>query len=117
MTETIITVVIAVLGSNGLFALIQYIISRKDRKNDRLKAIDERLAQIEKRQNRQEVDACRQQLLTLMSDYHDDKAEILRLAEHYFSDLKGDWYMTDIFSKFLEKNKINVPLWFKLGGS
>lgn len=43
--EQIITIISAVIGSTGLFTFIQYLISRKDKKNDKLdglkKSIDE----------------------------------------------------------------------------
>lgn len=47
-----------------------------------------------------EVGATRTQLLTLISNYPDNESEIMKVAEYYFGDLKGDWYMTEIFSKW-----------------
>jgi hypothetical protein len=43
----------------------------------------------------------------------DEKKEILTLGQHYFDDLKGNWYMTDIFYKWLEEKGHSKPDWFK----
>lgn len=59
-----------------------------------------------------EKDNVRTQMLVLMSVYPKEEAELLKLAEHYFADLKGDWYMTSLFNKHCEKYKIAKPDWF-----
>lgn len=55
-----------------------------------------------------ELDTVRAQLLTLMSEYPEDESEILKVAEHYFKDLDGDWYMTSLFTKWAEARGIDV---------
>ncbi len=55
-----------------------------------------------------ELDTVRAQLLTLMSEYPEDESEILKVAEHYFKDLDGDWYMTTLFTKWAEARGIDV---------
>ena len=40
-TGLIVTVVVAVLSSSGLFALIQFLINRHDKKNDKMKELKE----------------------------------------------------------------------------
>lgn len=55
-----------------------------------------------------EMDSARSQLLVLMSDYPDNESEILKVADYYFNNLKGDWYITDLFSKWAESRGINV---------
>ena len=99
--EAIIAIIVAVLGSN----LIQFFVGRRDKK----KGIQEQLTKLEK-------DSCRTQLLVMMSDYADEKTEIMTLSEHYFKDLKGDWYLTDLFDKWLKEHKIRKPDWFPHGG-
>ena len=54
-------------------------------------------------------------MLVMMSDYPDEKSEIMTLAEHYFKDLKGNWYLTDLFDKWLSAHHIARPQWFKGG--
>lgn len=96
------TIVVSVLTSNGLFALIQFLLSRHDSK----KNVKGKLAVLEK-------DGLRTQLLLLILLRPDEHTEILRIAEHYFKVLQGNWYMTSIFNKWLEENLDGVkPEWF-----
>ena len=101
MTE----ILIAVLSSNALLALIQHLIQRRDGRKEDLKELKANMHKLER-------DSVRQQMLILMSDYPEDLREIMTLAERYFVQLKGDWYMTTIFNKWLEKNSIAKPEWF-----
>lgn len=103
-------IIIAVLGSGalsaliaGAFSLISNTINSKKEDND-------------KRFLRLETDGIRTQLLVLLSDYPDNTEEIMRVAEHYFYDLKGDWYMTSLFYKWLTDNNIAEPAWFDKDG-
>ena len=105
-TEIIVALIalaggIAAEGAKVLFAWI----GRKLGKGDAL-------SRIEKKQDKLERDSCRTQLLLLMSDYPDQTEEIMRLAQHYFADLRGNWYMTGLFNHWLEENRIGKPEWF-----
>ena len=106
MRELILPVVIAIIGSSGLMSFFQFLITRKDK-------IGERLASIDNMLNRLEKDGCRTQLLILISDYPGRQDEIMKLAKHYFYDLKGDWYLTSLFEKWLKDNEMLKPSWFK----
>lgn len=105
MTSTTVSIVTAVLVSNGLFAFVQYLITRHDTK----KNIKGRLAVLEK-------DVLRTQLLMLILLRDEEKQEILTIAEHYFTEppegLGGNWYMTSIFNKWLASKQIGKPDWF-----
>lgn len=101
------TIIVAVLASNGLFALLQFLISRHDQKKN-----------IKGRLDRLEKDGLRTQLLLLMLLMPEEKKEILTIAQHYFAKppngLGGNWYMTSLFDKWIEKNLNGVkPEWFK----
>lgn len=102
----IVKIILACLGSTGLFSFIQFLIQRKDKKNGELYQIKSTLNKLEK-------DTCRTQMLLLMSDYPEEKKELLTLAEHYFSHLKGNFYMESIFQDWLKKNNVPTPKWFK----
>lgn len=104
-TEIVITIITSILGSAGLFGFIQFLIARKDKRNDLLMSIDKKVDVLER-------DGCRTQLLVLFSDYPENEHEILTLAEHYFKDLEGNWYLSAIFAKWLEERKISKPNWF-----
>lgn len=102
MDSYLTSIIIAVLASNGMFALLQFLITRHDTK----KNIKQKLDRLEK-------DGLRTQLLLMILLKGDEKKEILTLGQHYFDDLKGNWYMTDIFYKWLEEKGHSKPDWFK----
>ena len=60
-----------------------------------------------------ERDECRTQMLLLMADYQTNVSELMRVAEHYFKDIGGDWYMTTMFREYLKSKDINEPYWFE----
>lgn len=68
---------------------------------------NEKLDEIIEKVNVAELDAIRSQLLLLISNYPDNESEILKVAEYYFQDLDGDWYVTNIFTKWAEDRGIN----------
>ena len=41
-------------------------------------------------------------------DYPDNESEILKVANYYFNDLNGDWYMTELFTKWCDGRGIDV---------
>lgn len=104
MSNTVSTIVVAILASNALFAFLQFLITRHDTK----KNVKGKLKTLEK-------DGLRTQLLLLILIQPDEQQEILTLAEHYFKDLHGNWYMTSIFNKWLTKSEIAEPEWFNKG--
>lgn len=114
------TIIIAILGSGALSALISGIFNiinekgkRKREIADQLLIINQRLDKIEKSQTKQEKDQCRTQLLLMIHDFPEERAEILELAKHYFADLKGNWFATPLFNKWLEEYDVGRPEWFK----
>ena len=107
MTENILTIV---FGSGNVLLIIKFLIERYDRKKEKeeekeTEAIKSALKKLEK-------DVLRTQLLLLILLKPEEKQEILTIAEHYFKDLQGDWYMTSIFNKWLEGADIAEPEWF-----
>lgn len=102
MDSYLTSIIIAVLASNGLFAMLQFLITRHDTK----KNIKGKLTVLEK-------DGLRTQLLLLILMKPKEEQEILRIAEHYFKVLHGNWYMTSIFKNWLEENKVGKPEWFE----
>ena len=90
----------------SIFSLIQ---SRKGKQDE----IISRLEKIKQEQDKAEKDSLRTQLLVLLADYRDEKAEILTCAERYFSPpINGDWYMSTLFLRYIEQNEIGKPEWF-----
>lgn len=105
MTQTE-TIVLAILGSNGLFALVQFLITRWDTK----KSIKGKLDHLER-------DGLRTQLLLMLLMRPLEESEILTLAERYFKKpphgLGGNWYMTGMFKKWLKEYNVGQPDWFE----
>ena len=101
MTEAII---IGFIGSGAFASIVGAIINAFSSR----KGVKSKLKKIEK-------DSVRLQLLLLMSDYPDEKQEIMEAARYYFITLKGDWYLTSLFSKWLKQQKLERPDWFAGG--
>ena len=107
MTE----ILLAILGGGNLILFVKFLIERHDRKieqteNEEREGIKNKLLTLEK-------DGLRTQLLLLILIRPDEQTEILRIAEHYFKVLKGDWYMTSIFNNWLKDRVIAEPEWFE----
>ena len=94
-------IIIALLGSG----IIQFLINRFDSKNNKLdKIINE--------QKKTEKDQLRTQLLVMMNLMPNSHEEIMQLAQRYFGDLKGDWFYSSLFAKWIKDNGIEKPIWF-----
>lgn len=100
------TIILAVLGSTALSSLIQFLIKRYDDKKNAKTNVKEKLTALEK-------DVLRTQMLLLILMKPEEQKEILTIGEHYFKTLKGDWYMTSIFNKWLKASNIAEPEWFE----
>ena len=105
--ETIIAVIGAVLGSG----LIQFLITRHD--NNKANPIEKKIDKILEEQKKTEKDNLRTQLLVMMNMMPNNHEEIMTLAERYFKELKGDWFYSSLFSKWLKDNNVEKPLWFE----
>lgn len=71
-------------------------------------SVDKKLDNISEQLDNIELDSTRTQLLTLMSNYPDNESEILKVAYHYFRELGGDWYMSELFSEWAEERNIDI---------
>lgn len=110
MESTIIIAVVSALTSGGFLAFVQFLISRKDRKQER--AEDKETSSIKEKLTTLEKDVLRTQMLIMILLQPDEQTEILKIAEHYFVTLKGNWYMTGLFSKWCDAHGLE-PDWFK----
>lgn len=107
--DNIVALVIAVVSSNFFVEIARYIIGKLGANN----RLDERFNLLEKKLTKIEKDSVRSQLMNLIHDYPERKDEIMEVAQHYFTDLKGNWYMTSMFKDWLKEEKIEVPSWLK----
>lgn len=104
--ETILAIIGAVMGSG----LIQFLITRHD--NNKANPIEKKIDKILEEQKKTEKDNLRTQLLVMMNMMPNNHEEIMTLAERYFKELKGDWFYSSLFSKWLKDNNVEKPLWF-----
>ena len=103
LTENLL---LGILGGGNLILFIKFLIERHDRKQEqKSEKIQEKLTILEK-------DGLRTQLLVLILWKPKETTEILRIAEHYFKVLHGNWYMTSIFNNWLKDHDIAEPEWF-----
>lgn len=103
-------ILLGILGGGNLILFIKFLIERHDRKEER--AEDQGREETKKKLLVLERDGLRTQLLLLILLKPAEQTEILRIAEHYFKNLKGNWYMTSIFNKWLEEVNVAEPDWF-----
>lgn len=101
-------ILIAILGGGNLLLFAKFLIERMDRKKEREE--DKDYSSINSALLKLEKDGLRTQLLLMILLRPEEKKEILTLAQHYFVDLKGNWYMTDVFDKWLGAD--SKPHWF-----
>lgn len=94
-------IILTAIGTGAVFSFAQFLITRHDDKD----GVKQKLATLEK-------DTLRTQLLLLMLMRPQERQEILTIGEHYFKVLKGNWYMTSMFKKWLKENGIEEPEWF-----
>lgn len=122
MQETVLIAVISALTSGGCLAFVQFLITRRDKKKDEesgvsaaIEKLNSRLESLEKeiknKMRKQEKDSLRTQLLVMIIWRPTEKKEILTLGERYFKELRGNWYMTSIFNKWLEEQDVAKPEW------
>lgn len=104
--ETILAIIGAVMGSG----LIQFLITRHDQ--NKANPIEKKIDKILEEQQKTEKDNLRTQLLVMMNMMPNNHEEIMTLAERYFKELKGDWFYSSLFSKWLKDNNVEKPLWF-----
>lgn len=108
MNDTILTILIALLGSSGLFTVIQLLLNRYFNKKDKIGEVSQLLSALKKRIHLSELSDSRTQLLILINHYHDNHYAILKEAENYFCTLKGDSWMIEILTKWAEEEDINI---------
>lgn len=106
-------IIVAFVGSAGLYSLIQFLISRHDKKKDRLGAIEKKIDEIMHDSKRNELATTRLQLLWLIDSDPSNKDAILKTAQRYFVELNGDGEAWDIFYTWAEKKRVNTG-WYQM---
>lgn len=107
------TIIVAIISSGALSALVSGIFGLVQARKSRQKEIEEELKAVKEKLDIAEKDALRTQLMVMIKLYPSEKTDILRLAEHYFVKLDGNWVMTNIFREWCEATDTKIPGWFK----
>lgn len=110
--EIAITVLVAVLGSAGLFGFLQFMISRHDTKGHTLVQMKEKLDTIDHKCDRNELATTRLQLIFLINSQPENKDTILATAQRYFVELDGNGEAWTVFNEWAHKNKLDIG-WYK----
>lgn len=115
MDQTLLTIILAALGSSGFFAFLQFLIGRKDKSQDVLSELKAEIADLKTQIQEIRQDTCRVQLQNLIQHEPENHDAIVSVGKRYFVDLKGNWYMDSAFQKWAEKEHVILPSWFKKG--
>lgn len=113
------TIILALISSGVLSTLItalfQYLATKRSRRDGLESKVDTLVADqaaMMKAQKKQEGDILRVELKLMISDFPDQEADILRLAQHYFNDLHANWVMAATFKQWLKQRGIDLPDWY-----
>lgn len=108
-----VAVITSIFGSAGLFSLIQYLISRHDKKNNGMIQIKNHLNKIEEKCDRNELATTRLQLIFLIETQPDNKDTILQTAQRYFIELDGNGEAWAVFDTWAKEKKLDLG-WYKM---
>ena len=98
----------SILGSAGVFSLVQYMISRHDKKNDDYAQIKKELKSIKSVQDETILRVTRMELLHLLEKQPTNTDAILHVAEYYFIELNGNAYAHALFEKWAVKHNVAI---------
>lgn len=114
--DLVVSIILACIGSTGLSSLIQFLVKRKDdRKENKFTAEDrqnilialESIRKTDERLLKLEQSTDRLQLLNLIQNDPKNVDAIITLGNHYFQVLKGNMYMTSLFTDWAKAQKID----------
>lgn len=97
-----------ILGSAGVFSLIQFLVTRHDRRKDDLAIIKREMNSIKKSQEDTNVRVTRMELMGLIRDDADNIDAVLQVAEYYFIELDGNAYAHAVFEKWAVEHGVAI---------
>lgn len=107
--EIIVTLIIAAFGAGGF---VQYLINRHDNKKEKNNEIMRAIDDLKTAFAKNERHTTRLEMLQLIQHYPTNTSELMKVAQYYFGNLNGDWYMSSIFQQYLDENNLCKPAWF-----
>ena len=106
--NTFLAVLGTMLGSAGLFSMIQFLISRHDKKNDKLNEFADELGALRNGQKDMNLRLTRMELAGLIRNNPDNTDAILQVAEYYFIQLDGNAYAHAMFEKWAKEHSVAI---------
>ena len=100
--------VTGLLGSAGLFSLIQFLVTRHDTKKSDLTGIKKELADLNASQLDTKIRVTRIELTNLMQNDPDNLDAILQVAETYFIEMDGNAYIHAMFEKWANAHGVAI---------
>ena len=97
-----------ILGSAGVFSLVQFLVSRHDRKHDDLSEIKKDLEGIKTSQEDTNLRVTRMELASLIQMDSENVDAILQVAEYYFIELDGNAYAHAMFEKWAKEHNVAI---------
>lgn len=108
MSDKIMTIILTIISSSGIFTIIQLLLNRYFNKQDKKDELQKALVSLAERTRLSELSDSRTQLLILINHYHDNHYAILKEAENYFCNLKGDSWMIEILTNWAEEEDVDI---------
>lgn len=96
----------AILGSAGLYSMVQFFVMRHDRKKEDLVGIKKEINKLRKAQIDTNTRVTRMELLSLIRDDPNNVDAILQVAEYYFIELDGNAYAHAVFEKWAKEHGV-----------
>lgn len=104
----IMPVITTILGSGSFFALIQYFLSRHDKKTDEYDSIRKELQDLKAGQIETNLKVSRMELANLIRNDTKNVDAVLQVAEYYFITLKGNAYAHAMFEKWAQEQGVPI---------
>ena len=111
--EIIIPAVCGLLGilCTKIFDLVSERKKVSNETKQELSNIHSQLEELKAQAQLTEKDNLRTQLMVMIKDFPSEKTDILRLGQHYFNDLHGNWVLTDLYRKWVVEENVQLPTW------
>lgn len=101
-------IITSILGSAGLFSLIQYLISRHDKRDATIKEFRNEIKIIQDVQHQTILRVTRMELLSIIEKEPENTDAILQVAEYYFIELNGNAYVHSIFEDWAKQHNVSI---------
>lgn len=103
-TIAAIVTIVSALIAGGSFLISQLdsaVAVQLDKQTDSIQAdVKELSDKVDAQESQTDLQLTRLELMTLIDNNPYNIVEIEKVAHHYFQDLKGDWYMSELYSKW-----------------